>query len=262
MRKLTVLLAALALVAVACNKKKEEKPAPAPAPAAKPTETTPTPPAATPPATPPTTPTTAPATPPPPKKETAKPAATPVKPAAASAMPADKKKDVPTDWSWMVDETRGFAFAVPANTEAAATDGGDRTFDLWMGKSGDLDIVVVTFRDKKLTKEDVGTISVELLGHEMFGLKDVKLDSVEELNADYDIGQVSAVETVGEGKTKDVVYVLVAKDVTDNYIMYVGGEESKVKANEDTVFAILGSFEMFSGGKSGDAVAPTDPAAK
>jgi hypothetical protein len=51
----------------------------------------------------------------------------------------------------------------------------------------------------------------------------------------------------GKGK------ILVATDVTDNYLMFVGGDASKFESNEKTIDEIWGSFGMYSGGYSGNS---------
>jgi general stress protein 26 len=40
--------------------------------------------------------------------------------------------------------------------------------------------------------------------------------------------------------------ILVGTDVTDNYVMIVGTDESKFEANKEIIDAIWGSFEMWS----------------
>ena len=51
----------------------------------------------------------------------------------------------------------------------------------------------------------------------------------------------------GKGK------ILVATDVTDNYIVFVGGDADKFASNEKTIDEIWGSFGMYSGGYSGNS---------
>jgi hypothetical protein len=45
---------------------------------------------------------------------------------------------------------------------------------------------------------------------------------------------------------------MVGTDVTDNYVMIVGGDEEKYNANVKTIDEIWGIFEMWSGGASGN----------
>ncbi len=47
--------------------------------------------------------------------------------------------------------------------------------------------------------------------------------------------------------------ILVATDVTDNYIMVVGTTEGEFKAHEQEIDQIWGSFTMYSGGASGNS---------
>ena len=56
-----------------------------------------------------------------------------------------------------------------------------------------------------------------------------------------------------EKKVKYKMKTLLATDVTDNYLMFVGTPEKDWAANEATVDELWGSFEMWSGGASGDS---------
>jgi hypothetical protein len=47
--------------------------------------------------------------------------------------------------------------------------------------------------------------------------------------------------------------VLVGTDVTDNYVMLLGADESEFTANEKIIDGIWGSFTMASGGASGSS---------
>ena len=65
---------------------------------------------------------------------------------------------------------------------------------------------------------------------------------------DYSLGSISSVDEKGKitkGK------VLVATDVSDNYVMLLGSDESEFKENEKIMDEIWGSFTMRSGGASG-----------
>ena len=46
---------------------------------------------------------------------------------------------------------------------------------------------------------------------------------------------------------------VVATDVTDNYMLFVGGDADKFASNEKTIDEIWGSFGMYSGGFSGNS---------
>jgi hypothetical protein len=47
--------------------------------------------------------------------------------------------------------------------------------------------------------------------------------------------------------------MLVGTDVTDNYVMVVYTPEDKYEANKSIIDQIWGSFEMYSGGASGNS---------
>src|SRR6202007_3451452 len=81
-----------------------------------------------------------------------------------------------------------------------------------------------------------------------FGEKDIKMEPVKELNDDYSLVTFTSTGSDGKaGKGK----ILVATDVTDNYMMFVGGDADKFASNEKTIDEIWGSFGMYSGGFSG-----------
>src|SRR5690606_4788986 len=54
-------------------------------------------------------------------------------------------------------------------------------------------------------------------------------------------------------KTKMRFRILVGTDITDNYLLFVGAADEKFDANVDTIDAVWASFEIFSGGASGDS---------
>jgi hypothetical protein len=60
-----------------------------------------------------------------------------------------------------------------------------------------------------------------------------------------------AASTAGDG-SKYRFKILVGTDVTDNCVVLVGTDEAKFAANEKTIDEIWGSFEMWSGGSSGN----------
>jgi hypothetical protein len=109
----------------------------------------------------------------------------------------------------------------------------------------DLGVMVVTYKDQKLTKEDLLNDAVKIL--EAFGEKVTpgKLTSESE---DYSVAE--ATSTNAENK-KSKYKILVGTDVTDNYVMIIGTDEDKYAANQKIVDEIWGSFSMWSGGASG-----------
>ena len=74
---------------------------------------------------------------------------------------------------------------------------------------------------------------------------DYKLVKEEALSDQYTLLDVT---WTGTDKKKNHAWVLIALDVTDRYFMIVGSDEDKFKASEDTVGAILASFDMYSSG--------------
>jgi hypothetical protein len=181
----------------------------------------------------------------------------PAKPAAststASTSPKAEKKapatnPVPADWITMQDKVKGYEFMVPQGT-THQTDSKDG-FDAYVAgvpAPYDLGVLVVAFKDKSLSKEDLLERAQNMM--KAFGDKDVKLEPVKELSDDYSLVTVTSTGDDGKpGKGK----ILVATDVTDNYIMFVGGDADKFAANEKTIDEIWGSFTMYSGGYSGN----------
>ena len=66
---------------------------------------------------------------------------------------------------------------------------------------------------------------------------------------DYSIADATSVDPDG---SKFKMRILVATDVTDNYVMVIFTEEGKFSANEKIIDEIWGNFEMYSGGASGN----------
>jgi hypothetical protein len=108
-------------------------------------------------------------------------------------------------------------------------------------------VLVVAFKDKTLTKDDLMKKVEGLLTG--MGEKDVKVTDVKEINDDYSLANISSVDEKGK-TTKGKA--LVATDVTDNYLMLIGVDADKFAANEKTIDEIWGSFGMYSGGASGN----------
>jgi hypothetical protein len=108
--------------------------------------------------------------------------------------------------------------------------------------------MVVAFKDKTLSKEDLLKRAENVLVS--FGEKDIKFEATKELSDDYSLVTFTSTGSDGKpGKGK----ILVATDVTDNYIMFVGGDADKFAANEKTIDEIWGSFGMYSGGYTGNS---------
>ena len=208
MKKLLFLLSALALVTGGCSKPATNTPAPAGTP---------------------------------------KPAASTSPKAAAKKAPATNP--VPTDWIRMFDDVKGYEFMVPQGTthKSETVDGVD-VYMAGVPAPHDIGVMVVAFKDAKLTKEDLIKRAENILKN--LEEKDIKMDAPKELNDDYTLVTFTSTGKDGKaGKGK----ILVATDVTDNYIMFVGGDADKFAANEKTIDEIWGSFGMYSGGSSGNS---------
>lgn len=163
-------------------------------------------------------------------------------------IPAAQKAEVPKDWATMYDEAKGYEFEIPADSETydETIDGVDVFAANLPG--GKVQVLVVAFKDKTLSREDL------LDGAERFltgiGCKEIKIDNLTDITDDYGLADAAFIDSEGKkGKAR----VLVATDVTDNYIMIVGSDEADYKANEHIIDAIWGSFAMWSGGASGDS---------
>jgi len=182
-------------------------------------------------------------------------AASTPKPATASASPKGTPKKapatnpVPGDWIRMFDDVKGYEFMVPKGTEHTSQNADG--VDVYMASVPapyDIGVMVVAFKDKSLSKEDLLQRAENIL--KAFEEKDIKIEPAKELNDDYSIATFTSTGKDGKpGKGK----ILVATDVTDNYIMLVGGDADKFGSNEKTIDEIWGSFGMYSGGYSGNS---------
>ena len=170
-------------------------------------------------------------------------------PKAAAAKKAPATNPVPADWIRMYDDAKGYEFMVPKGTEhkSETVDG----VDVYMASVPapyEIGVMVVAFKDKTLTKDDLLKRAENIL--KSLDEKDIKIEPAKELSDDYSLATFTSTGKDGKaGKGK----ILVATDVTDNYIMLVGGDADKFEANEKTIDEIWGSFGMYSGGYSGNS---------
>ena len=179
--------------------------------------------------------------------------ATSASPKAAAPKANEKKppstNPVPSDWVRMYNDVKGYEFYVPAGTkdESQTVDG----VDVYMANvpaPHDIGVMVIAFKDKTLTKDDLIKRAENVL--KSMEEKDIKIDAGKELSEDYSLYTFTSTGKDGKpGKGK----ILVGTDVTDNYIMIVGGELDKFTASEKTIDEIWGSFGMYSGGASGNS---------
>lgn len=147
---------------------------------------------------------------------------------------------VPAEWVYYADEVRGYGFSLPKGSESSndTTDG----IDTFVGITPDkITIIVYAFKDKTMTKED-------LLNFAEAALKNmgetITVGKLAAEDANYAIADADSVSQSGKSKMN----ILVATDVTDNYVMIVHTDEASFAAKKATMEMIWGSFEMYSGG--------------
>jgi hypothetical protein len=171
------------------------------------------------------------------------------KAAGKKTLPAAKVVPVPANWIDMADEQKGYGFKVPEGTGHSTEN--FEGIDVFMATTPEPSLVyvlVMAFKDKSLSKADLLKFAERLLE----GTKEtnIKIGALTELSPDYSIATISSVDEKGKvtrGK------VLVATDVSDNYVMLLGTPDAEYKENEKIIDEIWGSFTMRSGGKSGSS---------
>jgi len=149
----------------------------------------------------------------------------------------------------MHDDAKGYEFMVPQGTkdQQQTVDGVD-VYGASIPAPYEIGVWVVAFKDKTLSKEDLLQRAENIL--KSLGEKDIKLEPAKELSDDYSLVTFTAVDDKGK---PDKGKILVATDVTDNYIMIIGNDADKFGSNEKTIDEIWGSFGMYSGGYSGNS---------
>jgi hypothetical protein len=163
--------------------------------------------------------------------------------------PGAKKHPVPANWITMANKVKGYEFRVPqGTTQHTETVKGMDVYLAVTPKPSEIGILVVAFKDKTLTRENLFEIAGGIL--ENFGETDIHVAAVEELSPDYALADATSLD---KDNKKSRYRVLVATDKTDNYIMIVGTDEDKFDANHAIIDEIWGSFAMYSGGASGES---------
>lgn len=181
-------------------------------------------------------------------KATPGPTKTPPPPPKKS-LPAEKKLPVPADWETMADEVKGYQFQVPQGTQGESqTVNGIDIYIAKVPEPAKIGVIVLAFKDKTTSKEDLLEGSKAFL--EGIGEKDIKIGKITEISGDYSLAEVTSTDEKG-AKTKGKV--LVATDVTDNYVMFVLSPEADFGTNEKIIDEIWGSFGMSSGGFTGES---------
>ena len=180
------------------------------------------------------------------KDGTAKPALKDEKKPAGEAKTTSKKVPVPENWIYVYDEGKGYGFSVPeGSTGGSDTVDGVDTFVGSTPAPSEAAIFVIAFKDREMTKDDLLDVAVKFL--EEMG-ETVKPGNLSGESEDYAVAEATSTT---QGGDKSKWKILVGTDITDNYVMLVGTEESKFEAHRDVIDAIWGSFEMWSGGASG-----------
>lgn len=148
------------------------------------------------------------------------------------------------NWLYVYNSRKGYGFYVPPGSTGDW--GRVRKVDTFAGATpNEVGIYVFAWKDRRATKET-------LLGdaENILNAMGETVTSAEFVGAsgDYAVAEASSVDAKG---VKSKMKVLVGTDVTDNYVMIVGCDENKYNAKKDTIDAIWGSFEMWSGGGTG-----------
>lgn len=164
--------------------------------------------------------------------------------------PASKVVPHPADWVTISDSKKGYSFDVPKGTDYNSQLADKRSnVDVFAAVTPEptrVGIFVFAFKNPKLSKDNLLDFAEETLQNG--GQTKIKFGNITDLSDDYSLAPITLLNKEGapvRGK------VLVATDVTDNYVMIVMCEESKFKANENVIDEIWGSFSMRSGGASG-----------
>lgn len=167
-----------------------------------------------------------------------------------SSKPKDTKKQpnaatVPAEWIYYADEERGYGFSLPKGSEGESSVEGN--VDTFVAETPEkITVIVYAFKDPNLTKEDLLDRAEKALNAMGETVKTGKLTNESE---DYAIADATSESKDGE---KSNLKVLVATDVTDNYVMFVRSSAADYEKNKATMDMIWGSFEMYSGGSSGN----------
>ena len=153
-------------------------------------------------------------------------------------------RTVPDDWITVRDNVRGFDFQVPNGSKRdQVTKGNFTIYGAQVPKPNEIDVLVVAFKDKTRTKEDLFDDVDDVL--EAAGCKDVKLSNKKEITTNFSECIVTYIDD--DGSTPSKGKALVVTDKTDNYMMIAGSPAATFKVEEPTIDAIIGSLSMDSG---------------
>lgn len=166
----------------------------------------------------------------------------------SKAIPNDKKVPVPANWVYYSDEVKGYGFWLPEGSvgDSASVNGTD-VFVAKVPSPSDVRVEVYAWKDKTLSKEDLLKMTIDDMKEQG---ETVTAGTLQGESDDYALAEASSVDSDGK---KYKMKILVGTDVTDNYVMVVYTPEDKYEANKQILDAIWGSFEMYSGGASGNS---------
>ncbi|HEX8568137.1 MAG TPA: hypothetical protein VF648_21030 [Pyrinomonadaceae bacterium] len=148
------------------------------------------------------------------------------------------------DWLYVYNSRKGYGFYVPPGSTGDW--GRVQKVDTFAGATpNEVGIYVFAWKDRNATKETLLRDAGKILG----GMgENVTTAEFVGAGGDYAVAEAASVDANG---VKSRMKVLVGTDITDNYVMIVGCDENKFNAKKETIDAIWGSFEMWSGGGTG-----------
>jgi hypothetical protein len=166
----------------------------------------------------------------------------------AKGIPADKKVPVPANWIYYSDEVKGYGFWLPEGSVGDSTTvNGTDVFVAKVPSPSDVRVEVYAWKDRTLTKDDLLKMTINDMKEQG---ETVTAGTLQGESDDYSLAEASSVDSDGK---KYKMKILVGTDVTDNYVMVVYTPEDKYEANKAILDQIWGSFEMYSGGASGNS---------
>ncbi|HEX9930065.1 MAG TPA: hypothetical protein VGB02_16145 [Pyrinomonadaceae bacterium] len=148
------------------------------------------------------------------------------------------------NWLYVYNSRKGYGFYVPPGSTGDW--GRVQKVDTFAGATpNEVGIYVFAWKDRNATKETLLSDAGKILS----GMgENVTTAEFVGAGGDYAVAEAASVDANG---VKSRMKVLVGTDITDNYVMIVGCDENKFNAKKETIDAIWGSFEMWSGGGTG-----------
>ncbi|MBS1794884.1 MAG: hypothetical protein JSS81_13575 [Acidobacteria bacterium] len=158
----------------------------------------------------------------------------------SNALGTDRTAASSGQWLYVYDSRKGYGFYVPDGTTGdwGKTGGVDTFAGFTPNKVG---IYVFAWKDRSATRETLLNSAQSIL--EGMG-ETIKTGNVIGSSDNYVVVEATSVDRQG---VNSKMRVLVGTDVTDKYVMIVGCDEKEFDRKKETVDAIWGSFEMWSG---------------